>query len=116
MIFKTTKTQRAQRFFVSFVSLWFLLSIYGLAAGSAVKGDDLYTQGRYQEAVVEYQSELKSEPDSARLRTNLGCAFYHLGRYNEAMRELRTARDLKPEPAQAARIHYNIGNCYFTTD
>jgi Ca-activated chloride channel homolog len=110
---KTTKTQRAQR---KIKNLCVLCVFVVLIPGHAKTGDDLFAQGRYQEAAGHYQDELRREPDSSRLHTNLACALYRLGRYDEAMRELSMARDLETEPAKAARIHYNIGNCYYSTD
>jgi Ca-activated chloride channel homolog len=86
------------------------------AADEQLNGDDLYKQGRYEDAAAKYKIELSRDPSSALLHTNLGCALYHLGRHDEAIVELRSALQLKTEPAQAARIHYNIGNCYFSTN
>src|SRR5437870_39686 len=92
-----------------------MLTVAARAKGQGVSGDEFYAQGRYQEAAVEYQNELSREPNSARLHTNLACAFYHLGLYEDATKELHRALEFNPETPQAARIHYNIGNCYFTT-
>src|SRR5687768_5073339 len=86
-----------------------LLAGAAAAADQQLNGDDLYRQGRYEDAAARYKIELSREPSSALLHTNLGCALYHLGRYNEALEELGSALQLKTEPAQAARILYNIG-------
>ncbi|MEW6730228.1 MAG: tetratricopeptide repeat protein [Acidobacteriota bacterium] len=87
-----------------------------LAADTDTNGDDLYMQGRYQDAVAYYQAALEQSPTSVRLRTNLACALYQLGQYDAALKQLHMALESQPNTREAGRIHYNIGNSYYTSN
>lgn len=53
----------------------------------------------YEQAVVEYQKALKDDPDSARLLTGLGRAYYNLGEYDKAEGAFRHAAEVEDYPS-----------------
>lgn len=53
----------------------------------------------YEQAVVEYQKALKDNPDSARLLTGLGRAYYNLGEYAKAEEAFRHAAEMEDYPS-----------------
>lgn len=57
---------------------------------------ELHRSGDVENAVPEYQKCLASRPDAAELRSNLGAALAHLGRYAEAIDQYRQALRLAP--------------------
>lgn len=77
--------------------------------GDFERGNRLYREGRYAEAVEAYQAALEDGHDTPALRYNLGTALLRLGRYDEADRHLRAALE-GVEPDIRTRAHYNLGN------
>ncbi len=81
---------------------------------SQYTGEQLFSAGRYEEALQAFQLELQSHPDSIRALTNLGCTLHRLGKYDEAMTAFQKAIDTKAEPAAKARAYYNLGNLHYS--
>src|SRR6266496_1745926 len=52
---------------------------------------ELHQSGKYAEAIVAYQTYLKSHPEAAAVRSNLGAALAHEGRYDDAIEEYKQA-------------------------
>lgn len=80
-----------------------LLSAPVLLAGCGhqpkLAGNLSMTLKDYEQAVVEYQKALKDEPDSARLLTGLGRAYYNLGEYDKAEEAFRHAAGVENYPS-----------------
>lgn len=73
------------------------------------RGNRLYREGRYEEAVAAYQEALADGESTPELHYNLGTALLALRRYAEAERHLGLAlRDVDPTLRQNA--YYNLGN------
>ncbi|HEX4644769.1 MAG TPA: tetratricopeptide repeat protein [Verrucomicrobiae bacterium] len=68
---------------------------------------ELIEQGRYAEAIQQYQAALKTNADDEDLHYNLGIAYARLGRTNEAIQEYETALKLFPD---YVAVHINLGN------
>ena len=66
-------------------------------------------QGRFKEAVREYQIALRLDPGDFQVHNNLGVAYKGLGHPEEAIREYQNALRLKPDDAFA---YYNMGNIF----
>lgn len=79
--------------------------------GDLERGNRLYRQGRYKEAVAAYQAALEGGDDSPTLHYNLGTALLRLGRHQEAEEHLRNAL-ATIEPEERERILFNLGNRY----
>ena len=82
-----------------------------LGIGDVERGNRLYREGRYVEAVGAYRAALEDGEDSPQLQYNLGTALLRLGRYEEAERHLQAAL-AAVEPELRQRILYNLGNRY----
>ncbi len=66
-------------------------------------------QERLDDAVREYQTAIKLQPDLFMPHYNLGVAYRKQGRLDDAVREFQTAIKLKPDAADA---HSNLGVAY----
>lgn len=84
------------------------LPLTAAAVGDQERGNRLYREGRYAEAVDAYQAALNSGGNSPELRYNLGTALLRLGRYEEAEQHFRAALDAV-DPALRQRTYYNLG-------
>ena len=76
------------------------------------RGNELYKQEKYDEALKEYDDALLTAPTDTLLRMNKGSALYHLGRFEEAESTYTGAIALKNKRKQAD-AHYNLGNILF---
>ena len=83
----------------------------GGVLGGLERGNRLYRDGNFVEAVEEYRSALADGEDSPVLRYNLGTALLQLGRFAEAEEHLRAALDVV-EPELRERVYYNMGQRY----
>jgi Flp pilus assembly protein TadD len=66
-------------------------------------------RGRIDEAINEYITALKINPNHADVHNNLGNIYLKQGRINEAINEYVTVLKLKPDSAEA---HNNLGADY----
>src|SRR5690606_27412426 len=67
------------------------LALNGFGVGDKERGNRLYREGRYAEAVEAYEEALRDGDDSPVLRYNLGTALLRLGRRSEAAPHLPAA-------------------------
>ncbi|HEX6938303.1 MAG TPA: VWA domain-containing protein [Longimicrobiales bacterium] len=81
----------------------------GFGFGDLERGNRLYREGKYAEAVEAYREALADGEDSPALHYNLGTALLRLGRYEEAERHLREAL-ASIDPDTRERTYYNLGN------
>src|SRR5690606_35013692 len=77
--------------------------------GDVERGNRLYREGRYAEAVEAYRAALRDGNDSPALHYNLGTALLRLGHYREAEKHLRTALAGR-DSVTRQRTLYNLGN------
>jgi Ca-activated chloride channel family protein len=86
-----------------------LLVTLAFGIGDLERGNRLYRQGRYAEAVEAYRAALQGGNTTPTLHYNLGTALLRLGRHQEAEEHLRTAlSSINPEDRE--RTLYNLGN------
>lgn len=85
-----------------------LLSCRG--SREAVRGQQLYDQGKYLQAYEAYQTVLRQQggPD---LRYNAGNALYRLNQYSEAAKSWREALS-GADPKLREAAYYNMGNAF----
>ena len=76
----------------------FLLSILGFSQNTSLfeKGNALYNDGKYQEAINKYQAILETDMHSAELYFNLGNAHYKLNNIAPSIYYYEKALQLKP--------------------
>ena len=84
------------------------LATTAAAFGGLERGNRLFRDGRYAEAVEAYRAALEDGDDSPVLRYNLGTALLQLGRYAEAEEQLRAALAVV-EPDTRQFVYYNLG-------
>ena len=83
------------------------------------RGNEMYRQGQYEEAVQAYTSALAALEDSAEpwlryaLQNNLGAALLKSGDAAAASEAFGRALITAPDAEDAARTHYNAGNAAF---
>jgi tetratricopeptide (TPR) repeat protein len=65
------------------------------------KGASYFQQGKYREAVIEYQSALQIDPRFAEAHRGLAESFLRLGNYRGAYQELLAAVEIDPADAKA---------------
>ena len=70
------------------------------------KAMDSHTEGRLDEAEINYKKVLKLKPDYVDVHNNLGVALKTLGRLEEAETSFRKTIELDPNYSEA---HYNLG-------
>lgn len=83
----------------------------GFGPGDLERGNRLYREGRYAEAVAAYEEALRGGSDSPVLRYNLGTALLRIGRHEEAEQYLRAALQ-GTESGLRQHASYNLGNRY----
>ena len=67
------------------------------AARLEVLGDEAFAQGRYQEALANYEAALEKTPNDADAHYDYGLALLALGRPLEARESFAVAHDIEPE-------------------
>lgn len=79
------------------IYLLLLLPQIFLAQTGFEKGNELYRKNQFQEAVVQYESVLKTNKQSAELYFNLGNSYYKLNKVAPAIYNFEKALLLKPK-------------------
>ncbi len=77
-----------------------------------VKGNDLFNNGKMNEAIEEYNKALIYNPGSANTLANLGIAYAELGQFDDAIKVMHDAIDANPNnsktyAALGMMLHYN---------
>jgi tetratricopeptide (TPR) repeat protein len=89
-----------------------LASVEAHASANYFVGNSLLSQGRVDEAIIQYQKALALWPESANSHGGLGNALYQKGRVDEAIVQYQKALEDKPDFAEA---HNNLGFCFLQT-
>jgi hypothetical protein len=78
---------------------------------SVQKGNDLYTAGKYEEALQAYENAEKDHPGSSEIPYDRGNALYKLGRYDEAREAYQRALGTNDQTLKADD-YFNMGNAF----
>ncbi len=80
--------------------------------GKVKKGNDLFAQGKYEEALAAYQDALLDDPLNEIALFDQGDAYYKMKKYKEAIEAYQKVVGSK-NLQLSAKAFYNIGNAYF---
>lgn len=78
-------------------------------SGSVRKGNELYKEGQYSEALTEYNEALKKAPNHSVVNYDAGAAYYKSKDYKSA-EEVFTKALVSEDKTLDAKTNYNIGN------
>jgi tetratricopeptide (TPR) repeat protein len=73
-----------------------------------LRATELQRAGDYEGAIRQYREAVAADPSSVPLRSNLGAALAHLGRYSEAIVEYKAALQTAPA-AMTPQLRLNLG-------
>jgi Ca-activated chloride channel family protein len=114
--FRLKNTDRVFKkiFFLTLCALFFTLcplrfALCADAPASVKEGNNLYRQGKYDEALKYYNEAEAEESNSDVVSFNKGAAFYRKGDYQKAMEAFNKAL-LSDNPGIEEKAAYNIGN------
>ncbi len=80
------------------------------------QGNQLYREGRHEEALAHYSEALAAAPDSPALRFNLANALFRLGRVEEAAREYARASSLAQSATDLEQnARFNEGTAFLNS-
>jgi tetratricopeptide (TPR) repeat protein len=79
------------------------------ARGHLNLGVALGKQGRFEEAIREFETTLKLNSYQAKAHNGLGMVYDHQGRLDDAIKEYQTALTINPKDAN---VHMNLGLVY----
>ena len=82
-------------------------------ASAAEKPDDLYREGRFEEAEKAYTEMDMDNPKDIRYRYNRGCSAYQNGRYDESLASFSSVMRRTEDDDMRFRAAYNMGNSMF---
>lgn len=83
------------------------------AQESVRRGNKLYKQQQYNEAVEEYEQALIAMPESLVPKFNKANSYYRLDDLSEAIDTYRGVTAESKDMKLVTRGRYNLGNCYF---
>jgi Ca-activated chloride channel family protein len=76
------------------------------------RGNDLYREGKYTDAEVNYRKALEKDQSLLPGKFNLGNALHKEGKLDDAVKQYESALQSGTPGATRAKAHYNIGNSY----
>ena len=100
-----------------FAALLMLLSPVAARATSTAslveKGNTLYHQGKYEDALKAYDEASVDAPESPQILFNKGAADYRMDNYDKAENAWQQAAVKSEDPILSAKAFFNLGNCAF---
>lgn len=94
------------------VAILILLIMPVVAWGSPASAFREYNEGKYQDALRDYNQLLENKKDDPRLHFNAGTAAYQSHQFEEATKELNAAL-ASPDLQLQQRAYYNLGNSLY---
>ena len=89
-----------------------LVGFFDPPGDRAAEGNQLYADGKYEDAASKYGEGLIDAPASPLLEFNLTTALYKQGKYDDALAALNKLA-ANGDPAWTAPVAYNMGNIHF---
>ena len=72
-------------------------------------GDRMLREGKYLEAIAQYQRSLEIRPDQARVQAHLAIAWINVGAEEKGEEMLRDALEKAPSEPFKGTVYYNLG-------
>lgn len=94
------------------VAILILLIMPAVAWGSPASAFREYNEGKYQDALRDYNQLLEKKKDDPRLHFNAGTAAYQSHQFEEATKQLNAAL-ASPDLQLQQRTYYNLGNTLY---
>jgi tetratricopeptide (TPR) repeat protein len=94
---KSVKRPDSLRVIICAVWLVFCLPVFGLAQDRLPVCEDALLKGHIEEAVSCFEKVLPGHPEQARILSNIGRAYFHLGHYGKSEEMISEALRLKPQ-------------------
>lgn len=104
------------RFMVRFIFLvlaWAAVCVGGPSVFAGTTADELYREGKYEEAEKRYAEGDMDHPKDARYRYNRGCAAYQKGDFQSATAAFASVMRRTEEKETLFRAAFNLGNAAF---
>jgi Tfp pilus assembly protein PilF len=76
------------------------------ARAKVEKGIEILYQSRYQDAIIEFESAIKSDPVNFEAYHYLAASYANLGKYKDAIENYKKAIEINPKYANA---YFNLG-------
>lgn len=76
---------------------------------SIIKGNELYRQGKFEEAEKQYSEAVKKEPENSIAKFNLAATIYKMGKEGEAMKAYEEIAAKEKDIELKAKAFYNKG-------
>jgi Tfp pilus assembly protein PilF len=70
------------------------------------KGIEILYQSRYQDAIIEFESAIKTDPESFEAYHYLAASYANLGKHKQAIEYYKKAIEINPEYASS---YFNLG-------
>lgn len=98
-------------FSIIMITILFAPGVYAESTNSLLdKAQTAYKKGNYQEALHNYTRAQVDKPDSAKLKYNIGNAFYRLKDLQKSLETYSSALKNKTDDKLKSKLYYNMGN------
>ncbi len=92
-----------------------IISIQVISVGQSTRsmnndGVDLYKDGKFNDAEINFKKSIESEPELFESKFNLGDTYYKQGKYDEAIKTYQSLQSQTNDNELKAKLQHNIGN------
>ena len=111
--------------FIKYASIWcaFVWLMVACDSKNSQEGDQLFSQGKYEEAISMYTDYIEYNPDDIKSIYNRGRAYEELGEYDKSIADYEKALEVDPKNINAmtsiGKVHFrnsNFGDAAFYFD